>query len=312
MHAEDVGHKKLSSFKFLNHPWISLVVIIVTWVIVLIITIIAASVVGITSDAPYRPFIVPTLAHLLAIFVLAPFVFRLPNGKTTMRKYLDDIRLSRVQPFLPLLILGITSAFIMLLALALNSLVYRFVQGLPLSLEFLGSVIDLRGDLPPASPSYIVSFPSIFEEVMWRGVILVLFLRRYTVKQSILITALGFGFLHFINLLFGSDPAFVIRQVILGTGIGFFYAYLVLRSDSLMPAMIFHYFVNMFIFSFTHYFQHYAPAGTQSLYLIVNLSIAVPVLILWVKYFCSRWISKPVECKPIAIWSQQKMELAND
>jgi hypothetical protein len=151
-----------------------------------------------------------------------------------------------------------------------------------------------------------MSFPAIFEEVSWRGVILVLFMKKYSVNKSILITALGFGLLHFINLIFGGDPSFVIQQVIFGTALGFFYGYLVLRSDSLMPAMLFHYLVNMFIGSFTIYFQRNAPAGTQILYSLVNLPLAVTILILWVKYFCNRWIPRPACLQPITLWRNQK------
>ena len=306
MYAEEIHPQEKGRFRFCDHPWISLVVLNTTFILVLILMIIAANWIGVPEDAPYRPLIIPTLPHLLILFIIAPFVFQLPNGKTTFRKYLDDIRLSRMQPFLPLLILGISSSLIMLLALATNSFVYRIAQGLPLSPTFLRNVIDLKGDLPPNSLSYIVSFPSIFEEVSWRGVMMVMFLRKYSVKQSILITALGFGLMHFINLIFGTDPSFVIRQVIFGSALGFFYGYLVLRADSLMPAMLFHYLVNMFIGSFTVYFQRYAPSETQILYSIVNLTLAVSILILWVKFFCSRWVPRPAGWKPIVLRRKQK------
>ena len=40
----------------------------------------------------------------------------------------------------------------------------------------------------------------IFEEITWRGVMLTLFLRKYSAKKSILITGLGFSLLHLVNL----------------------------------------------------------------------------------------------------------------
>ena len=306
MYAEEIHPQEKLRFRFSNHPWISLVALNVTGILMIVLVAIAANLVGVPEDAPYRPLITPTLAHILVLFVIAPFVFQLPNGKTSFRKYLDDIRLSKMQPFLPLLILGVSSSLIMLLALATNSFVYRIAQGLPLSPTFLRNVIDLKGDLPPDSLSYIVSFPSIFEEVSWRGVMLVLFLRKYSVKQSILLTALGFGLMHFINLIIGVDPSFVIRQVILGSALGFFYGYLVLRADSLMPTMLFHFLVNMFIGSFTIYFQRHASAETQILYSVINLTLAVSILILWVKFFCGRWIPRSAGLKPIVLRRKQK------
>ena len=162
--------------------------------------------------------------------------------------------------------------------------------------------INLQSTLTPNSLSYIVSFPAIFEEIFWRGVILVLFLKRYSVKKSILITALGFGLLHFFNLVGGMDPSFVIRQVIFGSALGFFYGYLVLHSNSLMPAMLFHFLVNMFIGSFTGYIQSNASGETQILYSVINLTVAVPILILWIKFFCDRWVPRPAGLKQIVLW----------
>jgi membrane protease YdiL (CAAX protease family) len=266
---------------------------------VLILVASIATSLGVPGDAPYRPLITPTLAHILVLFWITPFVLHLPNGKTTFRKYLDDIRLSHVRPFLPLLILGVSSSLIILLVLSANSFIYRLVQGFPIQFTFIRRAIDLSGDLPPQSLSWIVAFPSIFEEVSWRGVMLVLFMKKYPPRKSILITALGFGSFHLLNLLGGVEPDFVIRQVIFGSALGFFYGYLVLRTDSLMPAMLFHFLVNMFIGSFTHYFQRYAPASTQILYTLINLPVATLILIAWVKVFCQRWIPKPANWQPI-------------
>lgn len=302
MISEEANPQEKLRFHLPDHPWISLVTLWVVCLLVLILIAIAANQVGVPEDAPYRPLITPTLAHILGLFIIVPFVLRLPNGKTTFRKYLDDIRLSRIRPFLPLLFIGISSSLIMLLVLSANSIVFRITQGFPLNLAFLGRVINLQVNLPPKSLSYIMSFPAIFEEISWRGVMLVLFMKKYSVKKSILITTLGFGLLHFINLIFGGEPSFVIQQVIFGSFLGIFYGYLVLRSGSLMPAMLFHYLVNMFIGSFAIYFQRYAPAGTQILYSLVNLPLAVTILILWVKYFCKRRIPMPADWKPITLW----------
>jgi membrane protease YdiL (CAAX protease family) len=293
-------------FPLSEHPWISLAALWITGILVLILVAIAASLVGVSENAPYRPLITPTLAHILVLFVIVPFGLQLPNGKTTLRKYLDAIRLSRIRPCLPLLALGVSSSLILLLCLAVNSLIYRLSQGLPLNLTFLSSMIDLRADLPPASLSYIVAFPAIFEEVSWRGVMLVVFMKRYSAKASILITALGFGLFHFLNLLSGLAPDFVIRQVIFGTALGFFYGYLVLRADSLLPAMLFHYLVNMFIGSFTIYFQRHAPASTQILYTLINLPLTASLLILWVRVFSQRWIPRPASLTTFNLWRRSK------
>lgn len=292
MYVGDIEPKSGGRFEFSSRPWLSMVVLNAILLFVLILVIIGANQVGAPGNAPYRPLITPTLAHILVLFIIVPYILRLPNGKSSFREYLNVIRLTRIRPFLPLVVLGVTSSLLMLLMLSANSLVYRIFQGLPVSPTFLKTMIDWKGDLPPQSLGYIVSFPAIFEEVTWRGVLLVLFMKRYSPRKSILITALGFGLFHLINLLFGVEANFVIRQVIFGSALGFFYGYLVFRSDSLMPAMLFHYLVNMFIGSFTVYFQRFAPAETQILYTAVNLPISVILLILYVRLFCNQWIPR--------------------
>jgi membrane protease YdiL (CAAX protease family) len=120
---------------------------------------------------------------------------------------------------------------------------------------------------------------------------LILFARRYSAKKSILITGLGFSLLHVINLLGGVDPAFVLRQVVFSAGMGIFYGVLVLRTNSLLPAMLFHFLVNMFIGSFTSYIQRFAPDSTQILYLLINIPFTTLLLITWVKFYSRKWLA---------------------
>ena len=301
MSAQEISLEKESRFHLSDHPWISLVVLWVIGLLVLILVAAGANLVGVPADAPYRPLITPTLAHILVLFLIVPFGMQIPNGKTNLRKYLDDIRLSHIRPLFPLLILGISSATIMLFMLSANSFIYRLIQDLPINTTFLRRMIDLQIDLPPYSLSYIQAFPAIFEEVSWRGVMLVIFMKKYSARKSILITALGFGLFHFLNLLGGVKLDFVIRQVIFSTATGLFYGYLVLKSDSLFPAMIFHYLVNMFIGSFTHYIQRTAPAGIQILLPIFILPLAVFLLVAWTKFFCERWLPRLKDYQPITL-----------
>lgn len=278
-------------FYFHQHHWISLAMFCVVFIILIVLVAVGANWVGIPGDAHYRAFITPTLAHILTLFIIVPFFMKLPNGRTTFRKYLDNIRLTHFRPFIPLVLLGFSCSLIMLLLLSANSFIYRLMEDMPLGLRFVQSAIKIKAVLRPGTRVWIDSFPSIFEEVFWRGVFLVLFMRKYTAKKSIFITALGFGLLHLINLLFGVEFTFVLKQVLMGCIMGIFYGYLVLKSNSLMPAMIFHYLVNVFIYSFTYYFSTHAPTGTYFLYMLICLPVTATLLILWVKYFCTRWIA---------------------
>ncbi len=281
---------KKNKFQLHEHPWMALIVELVVGVSVLILVIAGANMVGVSGNDPWRALITPGLAHVLVLFVIVPFVLKLPSGKQSFWKYLADIRLTNLKPFFPLLILGLSCSLVALLALATQSVAFRFFQDLPVSFEFLRGMIPVKNDLPP-SMGYITAFPSVFEEITWRGVMLVLFTRKYSARKSILITSLGFSLLHLLNLLGGTDPAFILRQVIFSAGMGIFYGVLVLRTDSLFPAMLFHYLVNMFIGSFTSYFQRHAQDCTQILYLLINIPFTTLLLIAWVKYFSKKWLS---------------------
>ena len=279
-----------SKFQFHEHPWLAMIIMLVVWIFIIILVIVGANQVGVPGNVPWRALVTPGLAHVLVLFIIVPFALKLPSGKQSFREYLTDIRLMNIKPFFPLLILGLSCSLIALLALATQSVAFRYSQGLPVSLDFLRGMIPVKNDLPP-SPGYITTLPCIFEEIAWRGVMLVLFTRKYSDRKSILVTALGFSLLHLLNLLFGVDPAFVLRQVIFSFGTGVFYGVLVLRTKSLLPAMLHHYLVNMFIGSFTSYLQRHAPDSTQILYLLINIPFTTFLLITWAKFYTQKWLS---------------------
>ena len=61
----------------------------------------------------YRSPAVPMLGNILA-YVVAPFFLRIPKGKRTFRQYLDDLRLTKTQPFFRLLVLTLSCVFILI------------------------------------------------------------------------------------------------------------------------------------------------------------------------------------------------------
>ena len=70
----------------------------------------------------------PTAAHFtlagLFGYLLVPYLLRLPNGSRSVRGYLDDIRLTRVKPFLPLLLLTVSCDLILIVCQGAGSIVY--------------------------------------------------------------------------------------------------------------------------------------------------------------------------------------------
>jgi membrane protease YdiL (CAAX protease family) len=275
-----------SRFQFSEHPWISLLIII----LLLLALVILSNIIRLGEIIGLGDLL---NSYLLLIFVIVPFVLHLPKGKRSYREFLSDIRLSNVQPLLPLLLLGISCWLILAFCQATGSIIYGLSQGQPLTASFLRYVFDITVELPPASWSLVKSIPSMFEEVLWRGVILTLFLSWYSKRKSIVITAVVFGFFHLLSFLEGHEVVWVLGNVVWAAIIGLFYGYVVLKSDSLLPAMLVHWLGNTFVYAFTRYIQLNASVTTNAMYGVIITFGLVPnlLMILWARFVVVRWPS---------------------
>ncbi|RJP54929.1 MAG: CPBP family intramembrane metalloprotease [Anaerolineaceae bacterium] len=283
-------------FRLYEHPWLSLLAVVVTTVVSIILASNLVMWIGLSLYSPTGEFANAMTFHILTVFFFVPVVLRLPKGKRTFGQYLDDIGLTRVQPFVRLVLLGLSCYVILALSQAAASFVYRFSEGLPITWSFVRRVFDLSGDLPPGSSSLLVSFPSIFEEAVFRGIVLTVFLGRYSERKAIIFSALGFGLMHLFNLASGRELVWVLGQVVWAFILGLFYGYLFIKTRSLLPPMIFHYLGNVFIGSLTGYMQSRASIEMQTLYGIIFSLGIVPttLMILWTRFFSSRWLTSAV------------------
>jgi membrane protease YdiL (CAAX protease family) len=153
-------------------------------------------------------------------------------------------------------------------------------------------VFSFSRDLHPDSSSLLFSIAGALEEVAFRGIILTVFLNRYSEWKSIIFSSLGFGLMHLLNLTNGADLVVVLGQVAWAFIIGLFYGYIFVRTRSLLPPMIVHYLGNAFINSLLAYLQMWASVEVQVVYGIIFSFGIVPtaLMILWTKYFSSRWL----------------------
>jgi len=280
-------------FRLYEHPWLALLAVMVTSVLSIILTSnVLFGWIGLPEGAPASQFAQESSFKILTAFIFAPFVLRLPKGKRTFRQYLDDIGLSRMQPFVRLVLLALSCYVILALSQVAASFLYRFFERLPINGSFIRQIFDLSRDLPPGSPSLLISIPSIFEEVTFRGIVLTVFLGKYSERKSIIFSSLGFGLMHLLNLLNGADLVWVMGQFVWAFIIGLFYGYVFVRTRSLLPPMIVHYLGNVFISSLVGYIQARATIEIQVLYGVIFSLGVVPVtlMILWTRFFSSRWL----------------------
>ena len=111
--------------------------------------------------APMTTFIHNLLGHILVLFVLVPFVFGLPGGTRSFSAYVEAIRLSQVQPFPQLLLLGLSCSLILALCQVCGTLFYRMREGKPITWSFVRGILDVSGQLPPKSWVVLYTYVSL-------------------------------------------------------------------------------------------------------------------------------------------------------
>lgn len=79
---------------------------------------------------------------------------------------------------------------------------------------------------------------AFLEELLWRGIMLSSLKRNVSTFFAVLTTSIGFGLLHI------SIGIPVIMSLLFSLG-GFFYAFVVLKTDSLYPSIVFHNIMNL-------------------------------------------------------------------
>jgi membrane protease YdiL (CAAX protease family) len=177
---------------------------------------------------------VPALLYFIALGVLAlfimPTILGLPNGRKSLKEYSQDIRLIPMKP------------------VGRNILIGLLMAGLTLSAIYLASL--LTGDfvldwslVPPVR--WVKGLTrGIWEEVFFRGIILVLFMRILERRKAIFVSSFLFAVVH-LNPMAISLGQFV--DVISIFFMGLLFTYLVLKTGSLLPAIVFHYVHDIFV-----------------------------------------------------------------
>ena len=279
-----------SKFSLIEHPWLFLLVfIIATMICQVLIGVILVVVLKLQQGTQIFGAWVELFGNLLLLFFVVPFILGFPKRQRPFETYLDEIRLTHMKPLLKLLLLGISCYVIFALCQITGVLIYRLIHQMPINMSFMRYAFVITNELPPHSSSWFYSFPSVTEEIAFRGVILVMFLRFYNQPKAILFSALGFGAIHLGNVLYGGDPTWVVSMALWAAILGLFYGYVTIKADSLLPAMLVHYISNMFVSALNAYIQNNATILEQSIYGIIFTMGVVPVIlmILWVRGYSS-------------------------
>jgi membrane protease YdiL (CAAX protease family) len=235
-------------FSLIEHPWLFLLVFIIA---IMICQVLIGVLLVVISKLQQGTYIfgawVELFGNLLLLFFVVPYIMGFPKQSKPYDTYLDEIRLTRLKPFFKPIFLGISCYLILALCQVVGVPVYRLIHHLSIDMSFMRYAFVITNELPPNSSSWFYSFRSVTEEIAFRGVILVMFLRFYNQPKAIMFSALGFGAIHLGNMLYGGDPTWVVSMALWTAFLGLFYGYVTLKSDSLLPAMMVHYLANLFV-----------------------------------------------------------------
>jgi len=279
--------------RLFEKPWLALLAVMGASIFSIFITgALIYGVLGYPDDEPLVNFIQQLCFHVLTGFIIAPFILRLPKGKSSFRKYLENIGLTRLKPFFRLVLLGLSCALILALSQAAASLVYRLFEGNPVNGRFLREVFNFSSLHPSRTLDLLLTLPSVFEEVAFRGIALTVFLGKYSERKSIIFSSIGFSLMHLLNLTNGRELEWVLGQLVWSFILGLFYGYVFVRTKSLWPSMIIHYLSNLTISILSGYVIGRASVPMEILYQIVFSFGILPtvLMILWTRYFSKRWL----------------------
>ena len=217
---------------------------------------------------------IPPLLYFFALGVFAlylmPCVLGLPNGRKSLRDYCHDIRLLPITPLGRNILLGLLMAALSLFSIFLASLLtghFVFDWSLVPALRWVKGLT--RG---------------IWEEVFFRGIILVLFMRIYPIRRAVFLSTFLFAVVHLNPMAINLE---MIVDVVSIFFIGLLFTYLVLKTGSLLPAIVFHFIHDIFV-----YLVQNTPGANEplaSILLYAFLWIALIIGAVLTKYIVEHW-----------------------
>ncbi|MFX1587551.1 MAG: type II CAAX prenyl endopeptidase Rce1 family protein [Promethearchaeota archaeon] len=182
----------------------------------------------------------------LLLLVITPKGLKLPNMEISFNEYLRGIRLTPAKHLLRNIFIGIGAFLIFGAITYLGSILLgtytpdlSVLFGNPDPTTFLGLGWFLF---------IFMLIPGIWEEFTFRGVAMPMLLKKYKLTPAIIINGIIFGLIHSFNaimlLVLGYSAISVLFQVIYAAFLGFAFAYLFVKSNSLIPVIILHYLID--------------------------------------------------------------------
>jgi len=220
---------------------------------------------------------IPPLLYFLALGVLAlylmPCALGLPNGRKSLRDYCHDIRLLPSTPLDRNILLGLLMAALTLSSIFLASLLtghFVFDWSLVPALRWVKGLT--RG---------------IWEEVFFRGIILVLFMRVYPLRKAVFLSTFLFAVVHLNPMAINPEMMVDVVSIFF---MGLLFTYLVLKTGSLLPAIVFHYIHDIFVYLVQNTPGANEPLASVLLYAFLWIALIIGAVL--TKYIVEHWPAK--------------------
>jgi membrane protease YdiL (CAAX protease family) len=217
---------------------------------------------------------IPPLLYFLALgflaLVLMPYVLGLPNGRKSLPDYCRDIRLLPVMPLGRNILLGLLMAALTLSGILLASLLtghFVFDWSTVPALRWVKGLT--RG---------------IWEEVFFRGIILVLFMRIFPRRKAVFISTFLFTLVHLNSLVLDLEMIIDLVSIFF---MGLLFTYLALKTGSLLPGIIFHYVHDIFLPLVQNTPGADEPLASALLYAFLWIALVIGAVS--TKYIVERW-----------------------
>ena len=218
--------------KLHEKTWLAILLVSISYLICLIVTDLTIRISG--SHSFFTNSLI-SMAYLLALVMFFIYILMVPDGKIPFFDYFRSIRLSMEKGWKFIVIVSLGFSAVFSISHAIGSIIYYLVFQERLAIDINNhSLFD---------SDTILS--SITEEIVWRGVILSLLLKKYSENKAITISAFLFGCFHLFYLINPSvEYIWVISQSVWAIGFGYLYGTLFVRTNSLIPSLLIHYLVN--------------------------------------------------------------------
>jgi len=219
-------------------------------------------------------FILSFSLFALLWFVVIPIGLKLPK-KESFREFSQTIGLITFRPLWRNIFLGVSSIIILGISILLFGNIFgtwfldwNILFGNPSITTGLGWFLFI-----------LMLIPGIWEEVAFRGVILNLQLKKYSNRTSIILNGVLFGLFHLTNLILGANLFLTLMQTIYASCIGITFAYIYIKTKSLLPCILAHYLLDsvgqLFLIPFMLSISSYLDLA---LFLIFGLGV-IPMIL---------------------------------